>query len=163
MIVPVSTEKQIETVESLAREIWTEHYTPIIGRAQVEYMLDKIQSREAIARQIAEMYRYFLIRKDNCDIGYVAVQPREDELFLSKIYVLDQERGRGYGWEGFTFVEHIAKKEGFAVITLTVNKNNTNSIKTYKKWGFKKLFALVQDIGGGFIMDDYKMGKTIRS
>ncbi|MBN1382140.1 MAG: GNAT family N-acetyltransferase [Deltaproteobacteria bacterium] len=163
MIVPVSTQKQIEIIESLAREIWTEHYTPIIGRAQVDYMLDKIQSRDAITRQIAEGYRYFLIRENGHDIGYIGIQPRGDELFLSKIYVRAEERGRGFGWEGFTFIEDIAKKEGFAAITLTVNKNNTNSIRTYETWGFEKLFALVQDIGGGFVMDDYKMGKTIRT
>ena len=42
MFIEVSTEYQIEIVESLAREIWTEHYIPIIGKEQVDYMLASV-------------------------------------------------------------------------------------------------------------------------
>ena len=44
MFLEVLTEHQIEIVESLAREIWTEHYVAIIGIEQVDYMLDRFQS-----------------------------------------------------------------------------------------------------------------------
>ena len=42
-------------------------------------------------------------------------------------------------------------------IQLTVNKNNTNTIKAYEKWGFKTIDSAVTDIGSGFVMDDYIM------
>jgi RimJ/RimL family protein N-acetyltransferase len=42
-----------------------------------------------------------------------------------------------------------------------VNKNNVNSIKVYEKLGFKKTGPVIQDIGNGFVMDDYKMEKDI--
>ncbi|MBN1663719.1 MAG: GNAT family N-acetyltransferase [Deltaproteobacteria bacterium] len=160
-IIPVSTQKHINIVESLARDIWTEYYTPIIGKAQVVYMLDKFQSREAIARQIADGFRYYLILQDDRHIGYAGIEPKGDELFLSKIYIAAAERGRGYGRTCSEFIDKIAQEEGFDAVTLTVNKNNMASIAAYERWGFKKLFPLVQDIGGGFVMDDYKMGKTI--
>ena len=48
----VSGENQIETIEALAEEIWSEHFTPIIGKAQVDYMLGKFQSKQAICEQI---------------------------------------------------------------------------------------------------------------
>ena len=35
----VRSPEQIAAVTRLAREIWQEHYLPIIGQAQVEYML----------------------------------------------------------------------------------------------------------------------------
>ena len=53
MITPVQNYYQIETVVELAKEIWTEHYVPIIGIEQVEYMLAKSQSFDAISNQIA--------------------------------------------------------------------------------------------------------------
>jgi diphthamide synthase (EF-2-diphthine--ammonia ligase) len=87
MFIEVSTENQIETVESLAREIWTEHYVPIIGKGQVDYMLDRFQSGKAISEQIRAGLLYFLIEEDSEFIGYIAVQPKGDELLLSKIYV----------------------------------------------------------------------------
>ena len=47
-------------------------------------------------------------------------------------------------------------------IWLTVNKYNTAAIKAYKKMGFINIAAITQDIGNGFIMDDYKMEKIIK-
>ena len=35
----VETTGQVEVVVPLANTIWTEHYTPIIGKDQVDYML----------------------------------------------------------------------------------------------------------------------------
>jgi ribosomal protein S18 acetylase RimI-like enzyme len=160
-IIEVSTEKQIGAVESLAGIIWLEYYTPIIGKAQVDYMLDKFQSRPAITQQIAEGFRYYLIEEADRYIGYMSIQPKGRELFLSKIYVEAALRGKGYGRKCLAFIETIARKEGFEAVTLTVNKNNTNSIAAYEKWGFAKIEAIVQDIGGGFVMDDYKMGKPV--
>ncbi len=160
-IVPVSTDEEIGAVEALAREIWTEHFTPIIGPAQVEYMLEKFQSRAAISGQIREGYSYFLLEERGSRIGYLAVQPRGRELFLSKIYVKACERGRGYGRAAVRFAEGFAAERNLTRITLTVNKNNTGSIRAYERLGFEKIEALVQDIGGGFVMDDYRMARDL--
>jgi len=47
----VSTEAQIETVARLAHEIWNQHFVPIIGKAQVDYMVEKFQSKRAISQK----------------------------------------------------------------------------------------------------------------
>jgi ribosomal protein S18 acetylase RimI-like enzyme len=163
MFIEVSTENQIEIVESLAREIWTEHYVPIIGREQVDYMLDRFQSGKAISEQIRAGSLYFLIEEDSEFIGYIAVEPKGDELFLSKIYVKSSRRGKGYGKKAIQFVERLAKEKGSRKIVLTVNKNNIIAIRAYEKIGFKNLGPVLQEIGNGFVMDDYKMEKTVRS
>jgi ribosomal protein S18 acetylase RimI-like enzyme len=157
----VTTERQREIVEFLAREIWTEHYTPIIGREQVEYMLEKFQSQDSISQQISAGIIYFLIRSGEEFIGYIAVQPKGDELFLSKIYVVSARRGRGHGKKAIQFVESLAKERKLGKIVLTVNKNNSKSIRAYEKMGFTIAGSLIQDIGNGFVMDDYKMEKII--
>jgi ribosomal protein S18 acetylase RimI-like enzyme len=159
MFITVATKQHIEAVEALAKEIWTEHYIPIIGRGQVDYMLARFQSMQAISEQIAMGYLYFLIEEEGQFVGYVSVQPKEHELFLSKIYVLSSCRGKGYGKKAVKFVEELAKEKGLGKIVLTVNKNNTLAIKAYEAIGFKKIEAIVQDIGNGFVMDDYKMEK----
>ena len=43
--------RDIALIAGLARQIWTEHYTPIIGAAQVEYMLGRFQSQSAIKKR----------------------------------------------------------------------------------------------------------------
>ncbi len=162
MFLEVSTDKQIEIVESLAREIWTEHYLSIIGSEQVDYMLDKFQSKQAISEQIKSGVVYFLMKEDNEFIGYIAVQPSGAELFLSKIYVKSSKRAKGHGKRAVRFAEDLAHERGLRKIVLRVNKNNINAIKAYEKMGFRNVGSLVQDIGDDFVMDDYTMEKTVR-
>lgn len=161
LFIPVLNSEEIEQVEALAREIWTEHYTPMIGSAQVEYMLDRFQSQRAVAEQLGNGALYFLVRENGIDIGYLAVQPKERELFLSKIYVLSSHRKKGYGRKSLQFVEALAKERGLDRITLTVNKYNTRSIRAYERFGFVIERPIVQDIGNGFVMDDYLMIKIV--
>lgn len=146
-----------ETIAGLADTIWREHYTPIIGKDQVDYMLDRFQSAPAIGRQVAEGLRYFLMVYQNAPAGYLAFTRKQDALFLSKIYVLSALRGKGLGREAMTFVLEQARAAHCRRITLTVNKYNAGSIAAYKRMGFRQGPALVQDIGGGYIMDDYEM------
>lgn len=157
----VSDTDQIKAIEVLAYEIWHEHYKPIIGRSQVSYMLNKFQSLEAIDEQIRNGYLYFLSEHDNELMGYMSMNINEKELFLSKFYVASPQRGKGYGREMITFIEDMAKKKKLNKIVLTVNRNNTDSIKMYEKVGFINSGTVIQDIGNGFIMDDYKMEKEL--
>ncbi len=164
-VVKVVDKKLVAIVESLAYSIWREHYTPIIGSQQVEYMLDKFQSKEAILNQIEKQgYLYYLLEdKDSNWVGYVGVVPKDKELFLSKLYINTKNRGKGYGKYALNFIETIARDKGLSKISLTVNKNNSYSIKIYEKLGFIISDSLVTDIGNGFVMDDYKMEKAIAS
>lgn len=154
---PVTMPQQIERVAELAATIWTEFYTPIIGTDQVAYMLKHFQSPEAITKQIEEQhYHYYLFG----DIGYFATIPLGNVLFLSKIYLLHNERGKGYGTRMMEAVKEAAAENGYRSIELTVNKNNP-SLNIYEALGFVNLGSTVQDIGGGFVMDDYLMCLTL--
>ena len=43
-IIRVTDQHEIAAVSALAEEIWRQHFIPIIGEAQVKYMLAKFQS-----------------------------------------------------------------------------------------------------------------------
>jgi ribosomal protein S18 acetylase RimI-like enzyme len=124
-------------------------------------MLGKYQSRQAIHEQIASGVLYFLMEEGRDPIGYLAVQPRGDELFLSKLYLQASCRAKGYGKKAMQFAETLAHERRLRKITLTVNKDNAGAIRAYEKMGFSITGPLVQDIGGGFIMDDYAMEKNV--
>lgn len=156
----VATPSQIAAVAELARETWMQHYVPLIGAAQVEYMLARFQSAEAIARQIAaEGYEYYWTP----GAGYLALVPdlARQSAMLSKLYVRASLRGTGVGRAMVEFAEKRAAELGGAELWLTVNKHNAGSIAFYEKMGFRKTAALVADIGGGFVMDDWRMAKPI--
>lgn len=155
---PVQNIDEIQTVAMLAYEIWNEHYVPIIGQEQVSYMVEKFQSFEAISAQIKEDdYEYYIINQAFEPSGYIGIKPLVEELFLSKFYIVSGKRGKGIGKKGFEFIIKRAKELGIRTISLTVNKENVNSIKAYEKMGFKNLGPIFTDIGEGFVMDDYVM------
>jgi GNAT superfamily N-acetyltransferase len=90
----------IQVVEGLAREIWSEHFTPILGEARVAYMLDRIQSASAIAKQVRDGgYEYYLVADRGEAIGYFAIihDRQSASMQLSKLYVKRSHRGRGLG------------------------------------------------------------------
>lgn len=161
MFIKALTENQLDTVDALASEIWHEHYEPIIGKPQVDYMLEKFQSKPVMKEQIKKGYIYYLVEEDGRNIGYIGIQPKEDELFLSKLYIKSSERGKGHGKKAVQFLECLAREKKLKKISLTVYKDNVKSIAAYEKMGFKNLGSIVMDIGGGFIMDDFKMEKNI--
>jgi len=159
----VKTVDQIKTTASLAHEIWTEYFTPMIGADQVRYMLENLQSFKPIKKQIAEGYEYFQILNDHTPVGYICIKAGDDRLFLSKLYLLKSARGSGLGKQALQFVLKQASDQSLEKIWLTVNKHNTDTIKAYQKWGFDIVGEPVADIGGGFVMDDYKMEKVVGS
>ena len=159
----VRTREQISDVVNLAREIWTEHYVSIIGQEQVDYMLDKFQSESAVAAQLADGYEYYTLSHEEKIVGYMAIVPDEDTgtVMISKIYVHQSGRGHGFGRAMLELAEDLCRERRIRTLWLTVNKNNSRALAWYVRMGFKNVGSAVQDIGGGFMMDDYRMEKTI--
>lgn len=162
-ILKVQSADDVQWVAKLAFEIWNEHYVPIIGQQQVDYMVNTFQTADAITKQIqTEGYEYYLIGHISGEpSGYISVKLMGDELFLSKFYVIKEKRGAGLGKEGLKFIIGRAKELGANTIKLTVNKHNTNTIKAYHKMGFVNMGSVVADIGEGYVMDDYVMKSKI--
>ena len=161
-ITVTSTKSDYILIEELADVIWREHYIPIVGKPQIDYMLKKYQSAITISKQVEEEgFEYFILTFKKIPVGYISIKKEKNTLFLSKIYVLSDYRGKKIGKTAMVFIEEKAKTYHLQTISLTVNKNNINSIKAYKKLGFINTRTLVKDIGGGFVMDDYLMEKSV--
>lgn len=153
--------KDINKIVELAKPIWREHYSPIIGDEQVNYMLEKFQSHEAIKSQLADGYLYYQVVVQTELLGYFSIQLREKEsLFISKFYLSKQSRGKGLGKQMLNFIENLAETNQCKTIDLTVNKYNP-AYDVYLKLGFTNRGAAEFDIGNGYIMDDYLMCKEV--
>jgi len=161
-LLPVSTASQVAEVARMAHEVWNEYYVSLIGQAQVDYMVAKFQSPEAMQAQIDSGYEYFQMRQSGENIGYAAIRhdAAEARVFISKLYVLAAHRKSGAGRQCLEQIERMARERGATHLWLTVNKGNP-SVHAYERLGFKIVEALVMDIGGGYVMDDYKMEKAL--
>ena len=159
---PVRLPPHFELVAALAKEIWTEHYVPLLGEEQVSYMLAKFQSSEAIADQVRIGLEYFVMFRDAAPLGYVAIEQqwRERCMFLSKLYVHVSVRGTGLGRQALDFVVDQCRDRGLARLWLTVNKRNP-AVQAYERLGFVCTAPVVMDIGSGFVMDDFRMELAI--
>jgi len=158
----VDLDTDIQIVGRLASQIWTEYYTPIIGSAQVAYMLETVHSAGAIADQIrAEGYRYWVAEDAGAPVGYCGAVAEPDRLFLSKLYVMDSYRKHGIARQFLEILRRWCTDAGLSRIQLTVAKQNTDSIQAYEKLGFTIVDSINTDIGSGFFMDDYVMEVAI--
>jgi diamine N-acetyltransferase len=160
--IPVESAAQVAEVARMAHEVWNEHYVPLIGQAQVDYMVAKFQSPEAMQSQIDSGYEYFQIRQAGRNVGYAAIRhdAAEGRVFVSKLYVLAANRKSGTGRATLALIERLARERGATHLWLTVNKGNS-ALRAYERMGFRIVDALVMDIGAGYVMDDYKMEKDV--
>ena len=89
------TNEDLQEIAALADVIWHEHFTPIIGKEQVEYMLSRFQSYPALQDQVLTGYEYYRLLGNRKLCGYMAIRQDQDgRMFLSKLYIAKQYRGR---------------------------------------------------------------------
>lgn len=159
----VTEPAQIETVVRIAEPIWHATYDPINGVDSTNYMIEQFQSVPAIHRQLkSEGYVYYLMLASGKAAGFIGLVPhKEGKMFLSKLYVSDAFRGMGLPRAAFDFIASLCRAEKLNQIYLTVNKRNRHAIEVYKHFGFYEIDAVVTDIGGGFVMDDYILQKDL--
>lgn len=154
---------ELRRVSELANDIWHECFVDIISEGQIDYMIEKFQSLNAMCRQIEEQSYTYMSVYDNDDLcGYIAVKPENDErFFLSKLYLRSDKRGTGIVSEMLERVFAEARLAGKKSVYLTVNKHNDRAIAVYKRTGFVITDEVVTDIGSGYVMNDYIFTYTL--
>ncbi|MGI6562147.1 MAG: GNAT family N-acetyltransferase [Clostridia bacterium] len=151
------TYEDAKALSRLAFKIWREHYTPIIGKDQTEYMLENFQSEEKIFDSMQNGMVYYMVFCDDILCGYAAAMytDRDNSVFLSKFYIEKLYRGKGLSKKLLEKVKNFAYGRKAQSIWLTCNKYNSLALSVYKKLGFEIIDSIETDIGEGYIMDDY--------
>lgn len=164
-LVPVESAAQVDEVGRLAEEIWLEHYPAIIGLGQTRYMVDTLQNPAAIAIHVARGARYFLLAHGGQQVGYAAVelQPAASTLFISKLYLRRELRGRGLGQRALEALSDLARVEHLSRLELTVNKNNALALRCYSRFGMTITGTRRIELGEGFAMDDYVLEMKVQA
>lgn len=156
-----STKKHINLIHHLAKEIWYDYFVPILGKPFIDYTFEIFQSKDIIKNQLAGDHKYYFIKENKENIGYISFYKEEKQLVLSKFYLKCSCRGKGYGKLLIKFIERKALEMGLFSISLIVHKKNINSLEAYKKFGFSIKQDRLRDIGNGYFMDEYVMEKRL--
>ncbi len=162
-VAPLGVE-DIDRLRSLAAEIWRRHYADIIGAAQIEYMLEQRYGPQVVREELLRKdlwWDLLLVNGKMTGFASYFLTGNAGEMKLDKLYVHHDHQRKGYGGMLLDRVLGIARAYGCTTLMLAVNKNNRNAIAAYKKHGFRIAESVVKDIGGGFVMDDYIMIKSL--
>jgi GNAT superfamily N-acetyltransferase len=156
-------EAAIPVIGRLAHSIWHEHYPSIISTAQIDYMLDRGYSAHALARFVTEPDAGLaLAQEGNEPIGFAAwYRVDAKAMKLDKLYVLPQRQRRGVGRALIEHVNAVAARAGCAELTLNVNRGNSGAVRAYEACGFTIRSRGDFPIGGGFVMEDFIMVRTL--
>lgn len=155
-IQPCTNDVQLQETADLANQIWHEYFPFLLEPAQIDYMVEKFCSFDAMKdMEKHHFYHYFMVMQEGNLVGYIALAHEETRLFLSKLYLKKDTRGQHLATQMFDFIKEHAKKYQYDTIYLTCNKHNTHSLDVYKHFGFVKVDEDVTDIGHGYVMDDY--------
>ena len=149
---------------ALAREIWYDHYPAIISTAQIDYMLGQRYAAEVVCAELERRdiwWNKLLVNGEFCGFSSFMRADEPGTMKIDKLYVRTSRQRRGYGALLIDRARDEARRQGCSRLVLAVNKRNTAAIAAYLKHGFRVAEALVKDIGGGFVMDDYIMEKRV--
>ncbi|CCG54070.1 Putative acetyltransferase, GNAT family [Flavobacterium indicum GPTSA100-9 = DSM 17447] len=152
-------DNQLSIVRDLAFKIWPNAYGQILSSEQLEYMLNKFYSIDALVQQLQKGQCFFIIEDNSEAIGFLAYEincNESNQLKIHKIYVLDTYQGKGVGRLLIDFAIETAKRKLQKGVFLNVNKFNKAQF-FYEKLGFTIVKDEVIDIGNNFVMDDYVM------
>ncbi len=153
-----TTIADIPVIQQIAKISWDNTYVTINSKEQIDYMLSKMYSTEEITRHMADPnYHYFLIA-DDAPVGFVGFENHYDPgtTKLHRIYFLPDAQGKGFGRKAIDLVKEKAVQAGNHRVMLTVNKKNPAQ-KAYEALGFQVYGEEVNDIGEGYVMDDFLM------
>ncbi|HKU86872.1 MAG TPA: GNAT family N-acetyltransferase [Casimicrobiaceae bacterium] len=153
----------IPLVQRLADQVWREHYPGILSDAQIDYMLARGYSRDALLRFVTERDAGLaLARIDGNAAGFVAwYRPEPAATKLDKLYVVPRHHGAGAGRALIEHVAGIARDAGCERLTLNVNRGNAKAIRAYERCGFEIRERGDFPIGEGFVMEDFIMVRAL--
>lgn len=154
----------IKTIQKITNITWPITYGEILSQTQLDYMLGLFYSDEALSKQIENKEQlFYLISDENAVIGFIGIEHNHKSEAITKIhkvYLLPETQGKGYGRIVFDEIEKMASENNSTALLLNVNRFNT-ALNFYKKLGFEIKETVDIEIGNGYLMEDYVMGKKI--
>ena len=162
-IVPATT-SHIKAIQEVSALAWPEAFKDILSASQIAYMMEWMYSDASLREQMEEKNNhYYLVTADDQNVGYLSIEhncENKEKTKIHKLYILPDQQKKGIGRMLIDFALERAREAGDSAIYLNVNKYNENAISFYHRTGFFLVKEEVNDIGNGYVMDDFVFEKT---
>lgn len=153
---------EAEALAELAALIWRAHYPGIISPEQIEYMLAGRYRPPLIRQQLARGDHWDVARAQGRLIAFAhSFHLEGGGVKVDKLYVHPGWQRQGVGAALIGRIAARARAQGRSHLVLRVNRHNHTAIAAYRKYGFVVAREYLEEIGNGFVMDDYVMLKPL--
>jgi ribosomal protein S18 acetylase RimI-like enzyme len=163
-IIPATTDN-IQDIQKISAIAWPHTFKDILSEKQIAYMMHWMYSDESLREQMEKQHHRYVLAKEGEEFAaYLSYEPNCEntgKTKIHKIYILPSHQLKVIGKRLFDFVLTQARETGEKAVYLNVNKNNRNAIAFYQRMGFYRAGEEVNNIGNGFVMDDYVYEKPL--
>jgi len=152
------TEDQAEEMSSFIRPMWVDLYAVLndCDREFMEKRSDYWIGKDLIRDRIRSGYFYAYLDDEGSTVGMMAGGISGEEMVLSKIYILPEFRGKGYGHGCVRYMLDYGREHGCKRAVLEVNPKNHSAIDMYREFGFAETGRIQYERGYTLIMSyDY--------
>lgn len=159
MEIKKATLEDIALIREIGTKTYWATYPAILGNEQVQYMLEKFYTADALARQMEAGHEFWLCFVDGVPAAFTSFSRSQEEeraWHLQKIYILPEMQGKGIGRSLLNRLAEVCRKEGAQRLQLNVNRHN-KAKDFYEKLGFQVLRQEDIPIGGAYFMNDFLM------
>ena len=108
-IMPVATEKQIMEVAEEAQKVWSSEYREYYTEEQIEHILRKYRSPEALRQQLSSGYVHYMLLKNGELAGFMCVLPQQHYMHLNYLYVKEPFRRQGLAKKAVSHLEEVLR------------------------------------------------------
>lgn len=158
-----ASKKDLSVIQHIATVAYHDTYVPILGQEQVDFMLDKTYSLNALQEQLDQGHMFIIALEQEQKVGFASftlMEANKRACKLHKLYLLPEKKGSGLGKFLVNEVILTAKKLGSKSLLLNVNRFN-KAIGFYEKMGFSVKEKVDIPIGERYYMNDFIMERDI--
>lgn len=153
------SKSDISLIQKLAYTIWKEAYKDLLSKEQLDYMLGKMHSIDALTKLIDEDHQFIISYEDDIAKGYACYKIHPGKVRIEKLYVLPDQHKKGIGKLMISYIIDKVNPQT-NIIELNVNRQN-KAVAFYKRLGFEIVKEVDIPIGQGYFMNDYVMQKEL--
>ncbi len=101
---------------------------------------------EKEAKDYLKSSKIFLIYLEDIPIGSISYEVKDkDHAYIDGLVIKPEYQGKGFGTEAIEWILKLL--EGYQKISLVTHPENSNAIKIYEKYGFKKTHVIENYFG----------------
>lgn len=135
----VAKAKYIHLTAQLADELWHDTYKRYYPAKQLDLLVDRLQSADAIEADIDDDANYFIVLLADKPIGYFAWKMENTSLHLMHLYLKPEHRGKALGRDILASCERLARGEGKGRVWCKVHTRALPVLQFFKARGYRPL------------------------